>query len=161
LSDDALDRLESALLSSRLVGASPLSGSFQASPGFAGVLTRVGLPELRARFPPLVPYLQRQLDPPARRWLGHSPGPHRGRSLPPVPNAFYLNLLLLGPGANVGRHIDTTLRDESGVLEAVPQYVSVLYLRAPSEGGALRLREGPRHVADILPVRNALVVFAG
>lgn len=161
LCDDDIDRLESALLRSKLVGESPLSGSFQASRGFAVVFTRAGLPEVRARFPSLVPYLDLALADAVRRSLVSWKERLLGQSLPSVPNAFYLNLLLLGPNAKVARHIDTTLRDESGVEEAVPQYVSVLYLRAPKEGGALRLRQGPRHVADILPVRNALVVFAG
>ncbi len=161
LRDDELERLCDALLSSKLVGDSPLSGTFEASRGFAIVFTRAGLGEVRARFPFLAPYLERVLDDAVRRSLVSWKERLLGQSLPPAPNAFYLNLLLLGPGARVGRHVDATLRDESGVSEVVPHYVSVLYLRAPELGGALRLRSGPRHVADILPVRGALVLFDG
>lgn len=161
LADDELDRLEGALLASKLIGDSPLMGTFEASRGFAVVFTREGVGEVRARFPSLSPYLDLVMDDALRRSLVTWKERLLGRSLPPVPNAFYLNLLLLGRGARVGRHVDTTLRDESGIDEAVPQYVSVLYLRVPDQGGALRLRQGLRHVADIVPVRNALVCFEG
>lgn len=161
LEERELSSLEETLLSSKLVGDSPLTGTFQQSRGFAVVFTREGLGEVRARFPFFQPYLDLVLDDAVRRSLVSWRERLLGQSLPPVPNAFYLNLLLLEPGAAVGPHVDATLRDESGVEEAVPEYVSVLYLRAPKEGGALRLRRGPRHVADILPVRGGLVVFEG
>lgn len=161
LAERELSRLEETLLSSKLVGDSPLTGTFQASRGFAIVFTREGLAEVRARFPALDPYLRLVLDDGVRRSLVSWRERLLGQSLPRTPNAFYLNLLLLAPGAAVGPHVDATLRDESGVDEAVPEYVSVLYLRAPERGGALRLRRGPRHVADILPRRGGLVVFEG
>lgn len=156
-----LARLDEALLSSKLVGDSPLTGTFQASRGFAVVFTREGLAEVRARFPFFQPYLDLVLDDAVRRSLVSFRERLLGQSLPAVPNAFYLNLLLLAPGAAVGPHVDATLRDESGVDDAVPEYVSVLYLRAPARGGALRLRRARRHVADILPERGGLVVFDG
>lgn len=161
LCEQELSRLDDTLLSSKLVADSPLTGTFEASRGFAVVFTRAGVSEVRSRLPVFAPYLDLVLDDTVRRSLVTWKERLLGQSLPPVPNAFYLNLLLLGPGAAVGAHIDTTLREESGVCEAVPQYVSVLYLRAPEQGGALRLRQGRRHVADILPARGALVCFQG
>ena len=161
LPERELSRLDDALLSSKLVGDSPLKGTFEASRGFAVVFTREGLGEVRSRFPFFQPYLDLVLDDGVRRSLVTFKERLFGQSVPPAPNAFYLNLLLLPPGASVGAHVDATLRDESGIDDAVPEYVSVLYLRAPDEGGALRLRRARRHVADILPVRGALVVFQG
>lgn len=158
---DELHRLGEALIGSPLVGKSPLVGTFSASRGFSLVFTAHGVDEVRRRFPVLSTFLDVALAPSVRsgmvtRWdrlMGHSPLP--------APNAFYLNLLLLQGGAWVGPHVDATLREESGVDDAIPDLVTVLYLRVPSKGGALRLREGRVHVADIFPEPGALLSFAG
>lgn len=158
--EDALARLEQELARSPFVGESPLSGTFLQSRGFAIVFTRAGEGELRARFPSLAPYLELALSRQARRSLVSVKDRLLGKSEPLAPNAFYLNVLVLGPGDEVGAHIDATLQDLSG-SEDFPQLVSVLYLRCPSAGGRLRLWRGPAHVADIEPARGAFVCFDG
>jgi hypothetical protein len=92
-----------------------------------------------------------------------------GRRLTPVPNAFYLNVLLIGAGAGVGLHMDGTLREESGVPDAMPRVVSVLYLQMPeaaqpgreADGGELRLYRNWLPVGTIRPVPGTLVHFRG
>lgn len=158
---DELRRLSDALTESALVGKSPLTGTFSASRGFSLVFTADGVDEVKRRFPVLSTFLHTVLAPRVReemvtRWdrlLGQSPLP--------APNAFYLNLLLLRAGAGVGPHVDATLREESGVDDATPDLVTVLYLRVPSRGGVLRLREGRSHITDVSPEPGALLCFAG
>ncbi|WP_426752013.1 2OG-Fe(II) oxygenase [Myxococcus sp. Y35] len=160
----ALHELRAALLGSRFVARSPLMGTFQASRGFAFIFTHEGRATLEARFPFLVPYLARVLDPASARglWPWHERlwGARRPR---PVPNAFYLNLLLLDAGRGVGRHIDATLQEPSGVPDATPQHVSVLYLQVPenAQGGALRLLRHDTPVGEVRPREGLLVHFRG
>src|SRR4051812_43431550 len=93
--------LREALLASPLVARSPLAGSFRASRGFAITFTPEGRDALERRFPFVRPFLAlalgpeeaRALWPLRRRWLG-DPAAR-------IPNACYLNLLLLGEGGGV------------------------------------------------------------
>ncbi|WP_223632590.1 2OG-Fe(II) oxygenase [Corallococcus sp. EGB] len=159
-----LESLGDALLGSRFVARSPLMGTFRASRGFAFIFTREGRATLEARFPFLSVYLRRVLEdaaaqevvPVKRRWFG-------GRETRPRPNAFYLNLLLLDAGTPVGRHIDATLQEPSGVAGATPEYVSVLYLRVPegAQGGALRLLRDNQLQGEVRPQPGLLVHFRG
>ncbi|HEX8536135.1 MAG TPA: 2OG-Fe(II) oxygenase, partial [Cystobacter sp.] len=116
------------------------------------------------RFPFLRDYLAQALEP--RSWRGLLPW--RERLLGPRPerrrpNAFYLNLLLLEAGRGVGRHIDATLQEPSGVPGATPEHVSVLYLNVPegAKGGALVLSRGQLARGEVRPRPGLLVHFRG
>ncbi|MFP2927503.1 2OG-Fe(II) oxygenase [Pyxidicoccus sp. 3LG] len=139
-------------------------GTFRASRGFAFIFTHEGRATLEARFPFLSCYLARVLDP--RSAHGLLPWRERlfgARSERPVPNAFYLNLLLLDAGTAVGRHIDATLQEPSGVPGATPRHVSVLYLQVPEgvKGGALHLLRDDAPVGRVRPRPGLLVHFRG
>jgi hypothetical protein len=159
-----LEALRDALLGSRFVARSPLMGTFRASRGFAFIFTLEGRATLEARFPFLSRYLERVMDPAGVRgllpWRERLFGPRAER---PRPNAFYLNLLLLDAGTGVGRHIDATLQEPSGIPGATPQHVSVLYLRTPqgAKGGALRLLHEDQLVDEVRPRPGLLVHFRG
>jgi hypothetical protein len=158
LPDGAFHALRAALLDSPLVGRSTLAGAFQSSRGFAVIFREEGRAEVTRHFPALAPWLDRTLGAAAldalRRWWL----PFGGR----VPNAWYLNVLLVSRGATVGRHVDATLRKVSGDTEAVPEVVSVLYLAVPSaQGGRLALYEGGQLRQRIVPVENQAVHFRG
>ncbi|WNG26645.1 2OG-Fe(II) oxygenase [Cystobacter fuscus] len=164
LPKQALESLRGALLSSRFVARSPLMGTFQGSRGFAVIFTEAGRATLEERFPFLRDYLAQVLKP--RSWRGLLPW--RERLLGPRPerlrpNAFYLNLLLLEAGRGVGRHIDATLQEPSGVPGATPEHVSVLYLNVPegAKGGALVLSRGQLALGEVRPRPGMLVHFRG
>lgn len=160
---DELNALRDALLGSRFVARSPLMGTFRASRGFAFIFTHEGRATLEERFPFLRAYLARVLAPGSARGL--QPWWERllRRPPPPIPNAFYLNLLLLDAGTPVGRHLDATLQEPSGMPGATPHHVSVLYLQMPrgAAGGALRLFEDQRPVGEVHPHPGVLVHFRG
>ena len=159
-----LEALREALLSSRFVARSPLMGTFQGSRGFALVFTAAGRPALEARFPFLRDYLARVMEPGGWRgllpWKERLLGPSPARR---APNAFYLNLLLLEAGRGVGRHIDATLQEPSGVPGATPEHVSVLYLHVPegAKGGTLVLSRGVQPAGEVRPRPGMLVHFRG
>lgn len=156
-----VDQLERMLFASPLVADSPLAGTFEGSRGFAIAFTERGLGELRMRFPVLTRYLEMALDERLHQKLLTLRARFRGAA-PARPNAFYLNLLLLGPGNFVGRHVDATLRDISGAPTALPDRVSVAYLRVPSAtGGELYLYRHRARVGRIHPRRGDLVLFRG
>jgi hypothetical protein len=160
----ALNALREALLGSRFVARSPLMGTFRASRGFAFIFTHEGRATLEARFPFLSCYLGRVLDPGSARgllpWRERLLGARKERVLP---NAFYLNLLLLDAGTAVGRHIDATLQEPSGVPDATPRHVSVLYLQVPerAKGGELCLLRDNVPVGEVRPREGMLVHFRG
>ncbi|QSQ15397.1 2OG-Fe(II) oxygenase [Myxococcus landrumensis] len=158
-----LESLRDALLGSRFVARSPLMGTFQGSRGFAFIFTQEGRTPLEERFPFLRAYLARVLDPESARGL--RPWRERlfGGRPAPLPNAFYLNLLLLDAGMGVGRHIDATLQGPSGVPGATPRHVSVLYLQVPrgARGGTLRLSENHQLLGEVRPRPGLLVHFQG
>lgn len=161
---ERLQALREALLSSRFVARSPLMGTFRGSRGFAFIFTESGRSTLEQRFPFLGDYLARVMDPEGVRgllpWRERLFGPRVERRRP---NAFYLNLLLLEAGQGVGRHIDATLQGPSGVPDAVPEHVSVLYLHVPEgmKGGALRLAHDNQPVGEVRPRPGLLVHFQG
>ncbi len=139
-------------------------GTFRASRGFAFIFTHEGRAPLEARFPFLSCYLARVLDPGSARgllpWRERLLGARKERVLP---NAFYLNLLLLDAGTAVGRHIDATLQEPSGVPDATPRHVSVLYLQVPerAKGGELCLLRDNVPVGKVRPREGMLVHFRG
>ena len=128
--------MRASILASPLLGRSTLAGSFRGSRGFAMTFTHEGRPSLVSRFPELRPFLELALvAPDLRGW------PVRLFSRRPAPpNAFFLNVLAIPAGAGVGRHIDGTLQEATGLPELTPTVVSVLYLQVPmGPGGRLRL----------------------
>ena len=156
-----LHRMEQGLFASPFVDDSPLAGTFEGSRGFAVVFTEQGRTELLARFPYLAPFLDVVLDDDLHRRL-LSLGDRWRRRTPRRANAFYLNLLVLGPGNFVGRHVDATLRDASGIRDALPERVGVLYLRVPdARGGELRLFRHRAPVGRVRPRRGSVVLFRG
>jgi hypothetical protein len=163
LEEGPFERLKEGLLQSPLVARSTLAGSFRGSRGFAITFTAEGRPALEERYPFVSPFLALAISTPAHRAL--EPWPLRWLDRPPrrPPNAFYLNLLLVGGGGAVGRHTDATLRGPSGDETTVPEQVTVLYLEAPARfrGGELRLYRGERPVGRIRPVPRMLVHFRG
>lgn len=150
--------LREALLASPLVGRSTLAGPFETSRGFGVTFREAGRARVVDRFAALAPHFEAVLGEPAVRAL--TPWWRRRRTR--IPNAWYLNVLLVSAGGTVGRHVDATLRKQSGVDDAIPELVSVLYLTVPArKGGELRLWDGPAPVARLRPQENALVHFRG
>ncbi len=151
------EALRDALLDSPLVGRSTLAGPFQASRGFAVIFREGGRARLLERFPALGPYLDQVLGRPAVRAL--TPWLHR---VTRVPNAWYLNVLLVSAGGRVGLHVDATLARVVERPTAVPELVSVLYLTVPeAEGGQLKIYSGDSTVAVVEPEEDMVVHFRG
>jgi hypothetical protein len=150
--------LRGSLLASPLVGRSTLAGPFQSSRGFAVIFKEEGRAKLTERFPSLRPYLDSVLGMPAVR----SMTPWWVRTLTRIPNAWYLNVLLVSEGGTVARHVDATLRKPAKESEAVPELVSVLYLSVPkARGGELQLWDGPTPITRVAPKENTLLHFRG
>lgn len=150
--------LRDSLLASPLVGRSTLAGPFQSSRGFAVIFKTEGRDRLESRFPALRAWFDTVLGAPAVRALT----PWWQRSLTRIPNAWYLNVLLVSEGGTVSRHVDATLRKPSGDSEAVPEMVTVLYLSVPkARGGTLQLWSGPTPVTEVKPAENTSVQFRG
>lgn len=151
-------RLKDELLGSPLIGSTTLNGPFEASRGFAATFHGAGQAELLARFPALAPYLAKVQGRAAVRALT----PFFQRRLEAVPNAWYLNLLLVSEGGKVERHVDATLRGPSGVEAVVPLVVSVLYLDVPAcEGGDLTFFDDGAPLGSVTPRTGLLVHFRG
>lgn len=158
---EQLHPLRDALLRSRFVSKSTLGGTFEQSHGFAMTFREGGRAEVEARFPLLKPYFDRVLGAPALRAL--QPWWARFRKRPvPIPNCWYLNLLLVGEGGTIGRHIDTTLGREAGRPGMTPLAVTVLYLHVPqAAGGELVLSRGESFEGVIAPREGAVLHFQG
>jgi hypothetical protein len=152
------EALRDALLGSPLVGRTTLAGPFQSSRGFAVTFKQAGVAKVLERFPALGSYLPRVLGEPGARALAS----FWQRRLKRVPNAWYLNVLLVSEGGAVGRHVDATLRKPSGQADAIPEQVSVLYLQVPeAKGGELKLYLRGRPMGLVRPQENVLVHFRG
>ncbi len=154
------EALREALLSSPLVGRSTLAGPFQSSRGFAVTFRgETGRQRVEERFPSLRPWLEAALGAPATRAMT----PFWRRTLERVPNAWYLNVLMVSEGGAVARHLDVTLREPSAVETCAPEVVSVLYLTVPkaARGGHLMLWEGNAPVAMVSPRENLALHFRG
>lgn len=162
LLDDALDALAFAtlregVLSSKLLGDSPLGGTFQATRGFSITFHRDREGDVLARFPFAQPFFALALDGARVRQVQRQPL----LGGPPVANAFYVNVLVVPPGAAVGHHVDATLGPANGSV--IPEAVAVLYLDVPDDlrGGALLLWDRDTQVRAIEPRANRFVMFAG
>ena len=161
LPPDQLAPIRDALLSSPFVAKTTLNGLFDHSRGFAISFKDAGRAALAQRFPSLANYFSRVLGEPAVRavqsWWG------RLRRHPVViPNAWYLNLLLVGEGGKVGPHKDGTLANPAGVPGATPEVVSVLYLHVPRRaGGELVLAREGRLKGVVVPSTGGLLHFKG
>lgn len=158
LPEDAFLALREALLGSPLVGTSTLAGPFRSSRGFAVIFRAEGRSQVIDRFPQLAPWFDAALGVPGvdalRSWWQ--------RSSTRVPNAWYLNVLLVSEGGTVARHVDATLRRPAKADTAVPEVVSVLYLSVPdARGGALQLWNGASRLRPIAPKPNRAVHFRG
>ncbi len=157
LSMSSLQDLRDSLVHSPLVAENTLGGTFQASRGFGMTFQASGFSAFERRFPQV--------------WKAVSPwlGLNAINSLTPfwkrpthIPNAWYLNLLLVPPGAAVDRHIDATLRKVAQVDDATPRVVSVFYLQTPpNRQGALCLWQGPACIEQIVPQPRMIVHFDG
>jgi hypothetical protein len=152
-----LEQMIASLVGSPLVARSTLAGSFRSSQGFAATFRGDTLDRLEERFPAVLPFVRTVLGTSALlrpRWSLRSPVQSNG---------FYLNLLVLPAGASIGRHVDATLRGPSGVADAVPARVSVLYLSVPAvaAGAELRLYREERQVLSLRPEPGALLHFRG
>lgn len=152
---DAFAALREGVLSSELLGDSPLGGTFTATRGFSITFHRARSDNVLARFPFVQPFLElacaRVREVQRRPLFGG----------PPAPNACYLNVLVVPPGAAVGRHVDATLGPSNGSV--TPEAVAVLYLDVPDDlrGGVLALWEDEAPVQQIEPRANRFVLFAG
>lgn len=152
------EALRASVMASAFVGSSTLNGPFESSRGFGITFTQAGIAELTKRFPALAPWLTCTLGAPAIRALT----PWWRRTPSRLPNAWYLNLLMVGPGAEVARHIDGTLMGPAGVTDHPPECVSVLYLAVPAAtGGMLQLWNGSIPVGLITPKTGEAVHFRG
>lgn len=161
LPPERLRPIRDALLGSPFVSHSTLGGAFAESQGFAMTFQREGRAKIEERFPVLQPYFDQVLGEPAVRAL--QPWWSRWRKQPvPVPNCWYLNLLLVGEGGTIARHIDTTLAREAGVPGTTPLAVTVLYLVVPQRaGGQLKISHGSSTKAVVRPREGALLHFRG
>lgn len=161
LRPERLQPLRDALLGSPLVSNSTLAGTFEQSHGFAITFKREGRAQIEQRFPPLTDYFAQVLGERAMRAL--QPWWSRLRKRPVVvPNCWYMNLLLVGEGGTIGRHIDTTLGKEAGTPGATPLAVTVLYLRVPQQsGGELVISRGQSFTGVISPNEGGLLHFNG
>ena len=161
LPPERLQPIRDVLLGSPFVSHSTLGGAFERSHGFAMTFQRDGRDQIEQRFPPLKEYFAQVLGEPAMRALQSWWGRYRNKPVV-VPNAWYLNLLLVGEGGTIGRHIDTTLGREAGVPGTTPQAVTVLYLRVPqARGGQLEISREQRVKAVIRPQEGGLLHFRG
>jgi hypothetical protein len=157
-----LEPLRSQLLGSVFVAKSTLTGAFEQSHGFAMTFKQGGRSELERRFPALAAHFTRVLGEPAIRAV--QPWWSRLRKRPvELPNAWYMNLLLVGEGGNIKAHTDVTLGREAGLPGTTPRVVSVAYLTVPKRkaGGELVLARNRRIRAVIIPEEGALLHFRG
>jgi hypothetical protein len=139
---ETVDAIRSAILSSPLLGESNLTEQFSGTYGFSIAFRREALPEVMARFPAFVPFLEAALVPDC--------------------NVFLLNPLLIQNGRGVGAHIDRSLKFYAARI-GCPVAVSVLYLQVPEQlaGGELRLYHRGQRVAALTPMARSLVTFRG
>lgn len=150
--------LRDGLVESSLIGVSTLNGPFEASRGFGVTFTGDGRAEVLSRFPQLGPWFACALGRPAIEALT----PWWRRTPDELPNAWYLNVLVMGPGAQVARHIDGTLMRPAGVTEQPPRCVTVLYLVVPEgDGGELTLWNGSLPVGQVRPRAGDALHFRG
>ena len=150
--------LRDALMRSPFVSSSQLNGAFVTSRGFGMAFTAEGRPEVVARVPELAPFLELAIDRLAEAQLVAFWAKKRVQR----PNAWYLNLLLVGSAGGVAPHLDATLAAPAGERETTPRVVSVLYLQVPPcGGGELVLARDKKLKGVIHPTERTLLHFRG
>lgn len=151
--------LRDALMGSPLVAKSNLNGTFQTSRGFGVAFTKDGRAKVIEQIPQLEPFLSLAIDGLAESQLRSFW--QRKRAVP-RPNAWYLNLLLVGSAGGVGPHVDATLSAAARATEATPRVVSVLYLQVPEGGGGELVLARDQKLAGVIhPVERTLLHFRG
>jgi hypothetical protein len=158
LREEDFTRLRDAVMGSPFVASSQLNGAFRVSRGFGVAFTAEGRARVTAEFPQLEPFLHLAIDGLPERQLQA----FWARKTAPKPNAWYMNLLLVGTAGGVAPHVDATLAKAAGVEGATPRVVSVLYLQVPQcRGGELVLARGKQLKGVIPPVERTLLHFRG
>jgi hypothetical protein len=137
-----LEVLRKHVLASPYLASRNLNADFVGSKGFSVVFRRDALADVIREWPFFETYLTELLEPDC--------------------NAFYLNPLLLGDGAQVNPHIDRSLRAYCPTVET-PLLVSVLYVELPTvmTGGQLVLSHRNKQIGTVKPVVNKVVRFQG
>lgn len=152
-----LEAAQNAVLGSPWVVGTGGSGGLKAT------FNTGGLAEICERFDFLAAFLDRALAPRSYRALWNG----RERLIDWLasnrPNAFYLEVFLLGAGMSVAPRIATTLQRRVNAPFPYPKLVSVLFAHRPkgASGGALRLRRGERIVGEVTARSGDLVQFRG
>jgi hypothetical protein len=141
--------ISNGLIMSGLVGENPLSEGFAGTRGFGVKFRREALDTLIKLMPWTRPYLDKILDDNVARHFC------AGRSEKSLPNAFYLNALVIPPGKGTSLHVDKTLDGRTP-----PRVVSVLYLTT-SPGGLLHLTDRTWPVGLVNPRPGMILHFRG
>lgn len=137
-----LKSLEEQILSFPYLAASNLSDSFTGTQGFSIVFKRPGFNRVIKHFPFLQQYLK--------------------TSLSSTCNTFYLNPLIINPGAAVEPHIDSSISFYTKTT-IIPEIVSILYVKVPLDlkRGELQLQKSDMQFENIKPQANTLLYFRG
>jgi hypothetical protein len=158
---DALAALKREFLGSELVSLSTLGGPFEHSRGFDIIFKQGGLPKVAERFPSLGRLLGELLGEPAVAALASWWSRLNKRPLR-IPNAWYLNLLVVGDKGAVGPHVDATLAKKIDAPGTTPEAVTVIYLHVPQRsGGELVLTRRGWLTRVVKPKPGALLPFRG
>jgi hypothetical protein len=137
---------------SGLVADNPLSQGFSGTRGFGIRFRREALAQLLDWLPWSRTYFTHILDNSVARYFVGADDAEISR-----PNAFYLNALLIPPGAGTGLHVDRTLDARSPA-----RWVSVLYVETvPPPCGRLFLYDGTWPVGLVNPQPGRIIHFNG
>jgi hypothetical protein len=143
--------IANGLITSGLVGENPLSKGFAGTLGFGVRFRREALDTLVKLMPWTRAYFDKILDENVVRHFC------AGRSEKSLPNAFFLNALVIPPGRGTSLHVDHAPDGRT-----TPTLVSVLYLQtATSPGGLLYLSEKTWPVGLVNPRPGMIVHFRG
>lgn len=171
--DDVVDEatlraLRQDVRASALIGPSQLVGGFSATRGFGVVFHLDAVDDALQRAPLFAPFFPLAFAREAIDTARPPSTPDRlGRLLFGAENAVYANVLVVGDGAAVERHVDATLGTRQGDPRViVPRAVAVLYVDVPDamRGGDLVLTDpddATRELARITPKPGRLVHFDG
>jgi len=152
------EQLRRASLSHPMISATTLNRRFEKTRGFALICREDGTSEALSTFPFLSPFFRLAGIGNQNATLENIHGFEE-----PVMRAYYVNLLLVSSGGDVGRHVDATLMTPMGVPDLTPSLVSVLHLQRPSMmiGGRLKIYGKTKKIASISPKENQLTRFQG
>jgi hypothetical protein len=140
------------LITSGLVGENPLSKLFDGTRGFRVRFRREALDTVIKLMPWTRPFFEKILDENVARHFCVDRSEKKN-----LPNAFYLNALVIPPGRGTSLHVDQWLQERT-----TPTLVSVLYLETiTSQGGFLYLCERTWPVGLVNPRPGMIVHFRG